>query len=240
MERCFDIRLSDLTVVGCFRFPDTPRRFGAYCLGESLSREGLRIPAYEYAHWTGRGLEIDAQFEYSCFTAVASDWLSERRKGIMHAVAFRFRDRAYLLCAGPGVGKSTTICTLRELYPGEFSVICGDRPILSLRDDGTVLVEPSPWNGKEGWHGSPAAPLAAVLILERGEESGLALLSEREAALPVYNSWIQTLETEAAIHRFAALSTAVIEAAPVYRFTSGGVPDGARFLYETLFKEADA
>lgn len=239
MERLYDIQLGGLVLTGCFRFPETPLRFGAYCLGESSASEGLRIPDYEQALWDSWGLETDAQFEFSCFTAVASDTLSEHGRGIMHAVAFRFRDRAYLLCASSGVGKSTTLRTLRELYPGRFSVICGDRPILRVSDGGAVEVEPSPWNGKEDWHGADAAPLGAVLILERGEESGLVQLSKREAALPVFNAWIQTLRTESSIHRFASLSTAVIEAAPVYRFTSGGVPDGAQFLYDTLFKEAD-
>ena len=238
--RYYDLRLSDVTLTAGFCFPDTAGRFGAYCLGESEKSEGLLVPDCELDVWHGYGLEADGQFEYSCFTSIASDELSKHGKGIMHAVAFRFRDKAYLISAPSGVGKSTMIHTLQKLYPGEFSVICGDRPILSCREDGSFLVEPSPWNGKEEWFGADAAVLGGFIRLSRSEQSSIRRLEKRNAALPVYNAWIQTLLEEATIHRFAELSTALIEAVPVWNFVSGGVPESARFLYENMLsKEAE-
>jgi len=44
--------------------------------------------------------------------------------------------RAWLLAGPSGVGKSTQIKSLQSLEPGAFGVICGDRPVLELREDG--------------------------------------------------------------------------------------------------------
>lgn len=235
----YDIKLSDITLTAGFSFPDTASRFGAYCLGKSEKTDGLTVPDCELDVWHSYGLEADGRFEYSCFTSIASDELSKYKKGIVHGVAFRFRGKAYLFCAPSGVGKSTMIHALQELYPGEFSVICGDRPILSFQEDGRILVEPSPWNGKEEWFGAESAPLGGFIRLSRGEQSRLERLDKKAAAIPVYNSWIQTLLEEQTIHRFAELSTILIERVPIWDFVSGGVPDSARYLFENLLsKEA--
>ena len=134
------------------------------------------------------------------------------------------------------MGKSTQARTLRELYPGDFGVISGDRPVLALTEGG-VWVHPSPWNGKEGWHGAEAAPLAGIVCLQRGVENALARLTPRIAALSVYGAVIHNASSPDVIRGAAAFAEKLIKQVPVWRLCSRDVPDSTRILYESVFTQ---
>lgn len=195
----------------------------------------LAVPEEEWTYMEAHGCVRNGQNEASILTALASDVLLTRDRCVLHAVALRHADRAWLITAPSGVGKSTQARTLNELYPGQFSVICGDRPVLELRDDDSVFVHPSPWNGKEGWRGADGAPLAGIVCLRRGQENDIRLLSARDAVIPVFDSLIQTGRTAEGIRRAAAFEDALLRRTRVWELVNRGVPDSTRLLYETLF-----
>ena len=225
----------------------------------------VHIPEADWAEYLDDGMEDCAHTEYSMLTPYFSDALLAHDRVIMHAVAIRHRDKAYLICAASGTGKSTQARTLQELRPGEFAVICGDRPILEFRpvaapsgrhaspslpqgnlpvanpaaptpaEEWSVIIHPSPWNGKENWHGAQAAPLAGLILLERGEENALAVLSDREAALPVYPHFIQTAWEPDNIRKIAELETRLLRSVPIWRLTTNQVPDSTKLLLEAVF-----
>ena len=239
MTYSYTLNLSGIPLRCGFRFPETYATFGDYCTGESSAPGEISVYPAEWDFWPKTGKPTDAAAENSMMTSPCSDALLDHDRCIIHAVAFSFHGRAWLIAAPPGVGKSTQIKTLQELYPGEFSVICGDRPILQRMEDGTFLVHPSPWNGKENWYGAPAAPLAGILYLKRGEYTSLCVLSAKEAILPIYRSLICSHETEQLIRQVAAFENDLLASIPVYEYINGGVPDSSRYLYETLLsKEA--
>lgn len=233
----FRVKLAGVEVDCAARFKDTHRYFGDYCLGNSTKKDGAFATSAQRAFWLGLGKADDAGADFSMLAGGCGDALLTHDRCLIHAAAIRFRGRAWLFAAAPGVGKSTQVRTLMELYPGQFSVICGDRPILESRGDGTVLVHPSPWNGKEGWHGAEAAPLAGIFCLQRGEETSLEPLSPKKAVLPVFRTLIANFETEDTVRLAAALEERILLAAPVWRYVNGGVPDSSRFLYEHVFCE---
>ncbi len=231
----FRVGLAGVPLDCAAHYADTVDWFGAYRLCEDAAPGGVRVSPEQWDYWQKTGKPCDAAAEFSMFAGACSDALTPHSRVLIHAAAFAFRGRAYLFAAAPSVGKSTQVRTLEELYPGEFSVICGDRPVLECRDDAAVLVHPSPWNGKEGWCGAPAAPLAGIFCLERGEETSLAQLSKKEAVLPVLRALISNFETEETIRALSGLEERIIRSAPVYRYVNGGVPDSTRFLYEHVF-----
>lgn len=228
------IRLAGCELPCRFVFPETASFFGSSALPSEGQEDGISVPAYEWEAWLRSGGVQDPHAEFSSFTACSSDALLEYDRMILHGVSFRFRDRAWLLCASSGVGKSTQVRFLQELYPGEFSVICGDRTILQLTEEGGVMAHPSPWNGKEGWHGAPAAPLAGILCLERGEETSFLRYTPDQAVIPVFRSLIATFSSEPLIRRIAAFETQLLRRVPVWRYVNGGVPDSTRLLYDHL------
>ena len=174
--------------------------------------------------------------EASYLSGKCSDALLDQGICLIHAAAVRFQDRAYLFAAAPGVGKSTQVKTLMELYPGEFSVICGDRPALKLEADGSVTVHPTPWNGKEGWGGAPSAPLEAVFFLKRGEQTAFRQLSVRKAVIPTWEALIQTSITEEKIRCAADFASALLKSVPTWEYINGGIPDSCRILYDQLLR----
>ena len=290
------VTLAGLTFSCRLRYPESARYFqkpdpGAPRVGTgsvSMSKE-------DWQFFVADGAEESPFSEYSLLCFNFSDALLPYDRVLVHGVALRWRDRAYLICADSGVGKSTQARCLRDLRPGEFSIICGDRPALEFRpcapvgadahigpsaspachserseesasppchsergeesvspvqslpprgkvsrpeavtDEGPILVHPSPWNGKENWHGAPAAPLAGLILLERGEENRLVSLTDREAALPMYSHLIQTGCEPENIRRVAALETRLLQSVPIWKLTTFRVPDSTRLLLDAVF-----
>ena len=231
----FILELGGTTLPVSFAHPETAGYFGSFC----RAADGERGPFTALTEWdwvfgARVGVENTAAAEYSLFSGAVSAALSYEKRCLIHAAAVRFRDRAWLIAAAPGVGKSTQARTLMELWPGEFGVICGDRPLLEFRGAET-WVHPTPWNGKEGWHGAEAAPLGGIVLLRRGEEDALYSLSSAEAALPVFCSLIHTGADEKTILALADCARALLESAPVLQLVNAGVPHSTRLLYENVF-----
>lgn len=275
-----DVSLAGLTFPCRFRYPETARYFLAP--DPAATRVGGEPVCLSEADWQffiSDGAEESPHSEYSLLCFPFSDALLAYDRVLIHAVALRWRDEAYLICAPSGTGKSTQARFLQQLRPGEFSVICGDRPALQFcqcapvgRPDPrppqdtspigeayrggrpaqpvegsprvisteaeksvSILVHPSPWNGKENWYGAEAAPLAGIILLERGQENRLMGLSEREAALFLYAQFIQSATAAENIRRVAELETLMLKSVPVWKLVSFEVPESTSLLLENVF-----
>ena len=235
MSYDYTMALAGHSIPCAFRFAETASRFGPCITGPAQGDTRFAVPPEDWDFWPETGKPTDAEAEFSMFASAASTALLPEKCCVIHAVAFRHRDRAWLIVAPPGVGKSTQIRTLQELRPGEFSVICGDRPILEACEDGSVIVRPSPWNGKEGWHGADAAPLAGVILLQRGEENAIAPCGRDDAAIPLFTSLFHSSQTPEILRQAAVMATAVLKCASVWTLTTFCVPDSTHLLYQTLF-----
>lgn len=194
----------------------------------------VSIPETDWQEYLQSGMEDCAHTEYSMLTAHCSDALLAFDCVILHAAALRWRDRSWLIIAPSGVGKSTQTRNLQTLLPGEVSVICGDRPVLE-RCGGAFRVHPSPWNGKENWHGAEAAPLGGLILLRRGPENRLYALREDEAILNLYVAFIHTSASVEAVTKVADLEDGVLRAVPTWLLVSDTVPDSTRCLVEGIF-----
>lgn len=194
----------------------------------------VSIPESDWQEYLQSGMEDCAHTEYSMLTAHCSDALLAFDCVILHAAALRWRDRSWLIIAPSGVGKSTQTRNLQELLPGQVSVICGDRPVLE-RCGGAFRVHPSPWNGKENWHGAEAAPLGGLILLRRGPENRLYALREDEAILNLYVAFIHTSASVEAVTKVADLEDGLLRAVPTWLLVSDTVPDSTRCLVDGIF-----
>ncbi len=306
MSQVWSVTLAGVELPCVFRFPDTRRYFSAL-----PSRKEAALPdpvCIREGEWRDavKAMPANAHTEYSVLTASFGDALLDFDRMILHGVALRRGDRAWLICGNSGVGKSTQARKLQELRPGEFSVICGDRPILQFchserseesvpiprpserseesvpaprpsergeesvpalrhserseesvpaprpsergeesvpalrhsersEESVPILVHPSPWNGKENWHGAPAAPLAGVIILKRGEENTVTPLPPAAASLAMFQFVIQTYWEKERILAAARRTEELLQSVPVWRMTSHELPDSTSLLLETVF-----
>ena len=136
------------------------------------------------------------------------------------------------------MGKSTQGKLLLDRYPEEFSAINGDKPILQVLDD-QVVVHPSPWNGKEGLRGAPAAPLAGIFFLRRTEEDFIKRLSEKEMAICAFPMVFQSFENEAVIRKSAAMTERIVQRVPGYLFSSCEIEPSSELLYQAIREVAE-
>ena len=232
------LRLAGVNVPYSPRYPDTFRYFGPY--SDPAPAPGLprtlpvRLSDEDWRQALSEGMEPSAYSEYSLLSFPVSDALMAKDRIVVHAVALRRREQAWLICAESGVGKSTQAHWLQQLRPKEFGGISGDRPILSFHE-GPILVHPSPWNGKENWFGAEAAPLAGIILLRRGEENRLCALSPKEAAIPFYTKLLQSAWDEALLVRAAGFATAALERVPIWQLSTHQVPASTELLLESVF-----
>ena len=234
----YELELGGISLPVSFFYPETAERFGAYCRPGGQDGGGLALTAWDWAFGDRGGLPRSADSEYSLFAGAVSAALLDRERFLFHAAAVGFRGRAWLIAAPSGVGKSTQVRNLRELWPGQFEVICGDRPLVGFRGEEAV-VYPSPWNGKEGWNGGEAAPLGGIICLRRGKENEVNRMRERDAALPVYCAVIHNGASEAMIRTAAALTERLLQCAGAWLLVSRDVPDSTRLLYERVFSQEE-
>lgn len=87
-----------------------------------------------------------------------ADLLLSYSRCLFHSAAFAFQGKAYLLAAPSGVGKTTQLNLWWQLYPGEITIINGDKPALQFQDNGPILVHATPWRGKEALAGTGVRP----------------------------------------------------------------------------------
>ena len=208
------------------------------CIDAAAACEDAVVSEQQFADWVSAGNRKDAYGEFCLLCMPISEALLQHGRCLFHAAAVSYKGRAWLIAAGSGTGKSTQCRNLTTMYPDEFIVINGDKPVIKTCDDGSVIVHPSPWNGKEGWHGAAAAPLAGIVLLRRGTENSLVRVSEEKAAWQVFLSVFQSYTDDQAIRMAAAIAEKIIKSSPIWIMTSHTVPDSTKLLYECILKES--
>lgn len=234
----YPVNLAGMQLTWTFRFSETAGYLRPW-LGEPLDvvpEDAIRVTDEDFSAWNGLGISYSAVGEADLICQPTSEhWMPDGC--VFHAAAIRFRDRAFLIAAGSGVGKSTQVRTLQELYPGESGIISGDKPILRCREDGSVMVHPSPWNGKEGWRGADAAPLGGIFLLRRGEENSIEPISPAQASARVFLQIFQSYRSGESIRRAGEVTEKILKSAPTWLMTNKGVPDSTRLMYQTMIQE---
>ena len=165
-----------------------------------------------------------------------SEYMLLHNRCIFHAAALSCDGLAWLLTAGSGVGKSTLCRSLTERYKEEISIINGDKPVL-WADKERLMVYPSPWNGKEGWHGADAAPLGGIVLLQRGTETTMKEATSREAASNIFLNIFQSYCDETVIRASGSITERMIQSVPVWMLTENNIQEATELLYQTI-KEA--
>ncbi len=237
----YEAYLAGRRVQYAFRYPDTARYMESILGDEpdettesTTDAAVISVSEAAFAAWEETGNPADAYAEFCLASLPTSEVLLRNNRCVFHAAAVSCRRQAWLIAAGSGVGKSTQCRNLVTMYPGEFAVINGDKPVIEVREDGKVIVHPSPWNGKEGWHGAPAAPLAGIVLLRRGLENSLVSITKEEAAIRVFLSVFQDYTDEEAIRMAAAMAEKMVNSSPIWLMTTHTVPDSTKLLYECI------
>ena len=227
------LELGGISLPVSFYFPDTARYFAGYGVPASEG-PAISIPDWYWDQWTRELREANAHGEYSAMAAVCSAALFPFDRFVFHAAAVSVDGRAWLIAAPSGVGKTTIAGRLCALWAGNAGIISGDRPVLRIESDGSVIVCPSPWNGKEDWRGAPEARLAGTVLLRRGEKNSLRRMDKKNAAARTYIAVLQTAADGDMLRGAAAMTEALLNAAPAYDLVSADPEAAAALLFDHI------
>ena len=173
--------------------------------------------------------------EYSYLIEPASDALMTVDRCCLHGVAYVWGERAWILSAPSGTGKSTQYRNLTTLYGEEISCINGDKPCLEFRSDGTIMVHDSPWRGKEGWGTAEAVfPLTGMFFLYQKDYNEMQEYPRNAGIIPLYHQIFSSRKTEKELRNICRLEDILLRNIPVRFLANRGDPDSTRLIYEAM------
>lgn len=115
--------------------------------------------------------------EYTIHQMVFMEMALNRGFLPIHASAFTYKNKAILISAPSGTGKSTLSKRMQTLF--DFPIINDDKPLLRLEQN-TIYVYSSPFSGKEALNENIKLPLGLIVFLEHGKNTFRAI-SKKEA-----------------------------------------------------------
>ena len=239
MSQVYEMSIAGQPLRYIFLYPET--RFFLRPLPRRVEGEDCDIAVTPEKIELGRNFlepgSSDAYVEYRCLIELTARRLLRSGGCVFHAVAFYWQNRALLLTAPSGVGKTTQFLNWQRLHPEEITVISGDMPALETREDGTVWVHPSSWNGKENLSSRISAPLGGIVLLEQGKENCIAPLSPREGVLPLLQQFMALPETEGELLAMAALLERMLRTAPAWKLVNLGDDASTELLRNALLAD---
>ena len=222
-----------------FHFQETAAFYGEALQSCNCSEHGIEIPESERLEWMTQWKLTDPIFaEYMLSCSYACDALMNRDRMVFHGASFLWRGRAWLFSAPSGTGKTTQLRNWERLYGEEITILNGDKPILELCGDGSVLVHPSPWKGKEGLSRDDIrAPLGGIILLRQDGENQITRLASPEAARYLFGRNYSTFRSEEEVLNVARILEGVLKVTPVWLLRNLGDEASARLTYRTLSEE---
>ena len=176
--------------------------------------------------------------EYKALIEPTSRFLLRFGCCVIHSVAFLWKGKAWLLSAPSGTGKSTQFFNWRRLFPGEIIMICGDHPVLEQREDGSIWVHPTHWNGKEHIGSRRFAPLGGIVVLEQDRDNRIERLTPHEALIPLLNQFCAVPETEEEIRTVFGMLDRMLGDHPVWKLINRGDEASTLLLRQTIAQAA--
>ena len=239
IDNCYSISFSGVSLPVVFLYPETADYFQC---SESdrldcIPSNAIHTTTEELSEWEKIGNSADAFGEYCLLCRHISSALMKYDRFVFHGAAVRYNNRAWLISAASGVGKTTQCMRLLEKHGDEVSIINGDKPILEIIKDDTVVVHPSPWNGKEGLRGASSAPLGGIFFLKRDSFDAVSLCDRKYSSVYGFISVFQTFQDEALIRKAAELTEKLLKSVSVWMLTSCDIEKTSQLLYEKMREE---
>ena len=232
--------LADICLDYALRYPATEKYFGKYICAEQVeTTEDLLAVTDElwerHKNIAEPGIP-EAYTEFYALLGITSRALLKHGKCLFHGAAFLWHDRAWILTAPSGTGKTTQLRLWQKLFGREVGLINGDKPVMECREDGSVWIYPSPWNGKENLSGSMGGRLAGIIYLEQADHNEIGRMDLRSGILPVYRQFLYYGDYESEIREVGLMMDTVLRNIPVWKLSNLGDEASAELTHDTLLQ----
>lgn len=232
----YTIKLADQKIHLKFYYKQTIKLYRDFIHSRYIGNDviGVSDKEVEIFHENNPGYKWNFRAESKCLTSLVSDALMTYNRLAFHSVAFLWNQKAWLITAPSGTGKTTQYQNLKKLYGNEIKIICGDNPVLHFQDDGIIMVYPSPWNGKENYSGTESAPLAGIILLIQSEKNRIERLLPCDAVVPIFREINTYSRTPELVRQMFRLEEKMITTVPIWKFENTGNLESSKCLMKCL------
>lgn len=230
------VSLAGVEIPLAFRFPETRKHFQDYIC--PITRDAA--PLYVEDDLWFRLSDVEREespgpwTEFYQLTGLVSRFLLDYQRCVYHGVAILWCGLAWIITAPSGTGKTTQLRLWQKRFGDEMEVINGDKPVIECREDETVWVYPSPWNGKECYSGSKTGRLAGIIVLEQADHNEICRLDIRSSMIPIYRQFLYYADNEDEIRAVAPMLDVVLRNIPVWKLSNLGDEASAELTHDTL------
>ena len=231
-----EIKLADTKLRLSLRLTDTKRYFEPFITMEDCKAWDIRVEEEDISRYplicpTG---VLDPFSEAYLLMPRVSAYLLKYQRALIHGVSFVWRDKSWLITAPSGTGKTTQLRHWQQLYGSEIEVINGDKSVLALHADGSFLIHPSPWMGKEKDAGTASAPLGGIVVLRQADYNTIRRITPRESVLEIYRQFLNLGDDPEEVLAIGRLESRLLDTIPVWMLENIGDEDSARLTHRTL------
>jgi len=174
--------------------------------------------------------------EYRALISLTAKYLLKFNCCIFHSASFIYKNKAWLLCAPSGTGKTTQFLNWIESYPTEIIMISGDMPVLDLSSQNEINVYSSPWNGKERIGNKISAPLGGIIYLSQSKKNEIKELNVYEGATLLLNQYMCIPETENEIKTIFDQLDFIFGNYPILQYYNTGTKESTEILRREINK----
>lgn len=179
----------------------------------------------------------DSHIEMMELCPVISDSLLPYGRCFFHGCAFQWNGKAYIFIAPSGTGKSTQFLLWKLVYGNEIRILNGDKPVLEFRQDDSIWVHPSPWQGKENVGRMESAKLGGLIYLQKSQENHIERMTAKEAVLPVLRQFLFSATSGRDVLSVCAMEEKLLTKVPVWRLDNRGDEASAILCHDFIEKE---
>ena len=193
MEK-FYVRLADRDIAISANYPTTKRFCANYLLEEIPAKVDAEVVItmedLEVEKAAAKRAKLDWATERYLETLAlhrkVSESLTEFNTVLFHGSAIAVDGEVYLFTAPSGTGKSTHTRLWREHFGERAIMVNDDKPFLHLKEDGSMMVYGSPWDGKHRLSTNIGLPLKAICILSQAPENRIEKVTKTDGLQPIF------------------------------------------------------
>lgn len=223
-----------------FYYPETALYFGSYLnSSKGASMHAIHVDQNELLSASKKwNMPCDGNLEFCLSMYKASDELMRFSRFIFHGAAFLLNGKAFLISAESGIGKTTQIKNWMSLYSEQIVLINGDKPILQLNEDNSIIVHPSPWKGKEDWgNDTYSGKLGGIILLRRGSVNSIMKASAVHNGARLFSLFFSSFEKAEYIEAISRIETAMWRTIPIWNLKNTGDTESAELAYKAITGE---
>ena len=218
-----------------FRFQLTERVLNYYEVPFSDNADVIRTVSESELNRESSGYSLEYQESLHILSEISKK-IIYTNASVFHGVALRILGKNYIITARSGTGKTTQYKNLKTLYGSDIQILNGDKPILNFSKEEHIMIDPSPWSGKEGWATELGGELSGIIVLKQAKENRIRKLDKAVAVPLVLKRFLCVPDSVEKIRILCNMTEMLLDNCPVWLMENLGDYDSSRLLYDTLIE----